>query len=128
MSAIRRFASVGFGSSVCRREKASNRWVSAAARLTAPLAAFMNRSISSARPCAMRICITSRLPLMAASRLLKSWASPPVSWPTASIFCACRSASCARSSASACSRSSVMSRPLQYTMPPSGTPTHEIQR
>ena len=28
---------------------------------------------------------------MTVSRLLKSWAMPPVSWPTASIFCACRS-------------------------------------
>ncbi len=29
------------------------------------------------------------------SRLLKSCATPPVSWPTASIFCDCRSASSA---------------------------------
>ena len=28
---------------------------------------------------------------MTVSRLLKSWATPPASWPTASIFCACRS-------------------------------------
>ena len=45
------------------------------------------------RPCAMRVCISSRLPMMPASRLLKSCARPPVSWPTASIFCAWRSAS-----------------------------------
>ena len=32
-------------------------------------------------------------PLMAVSRLLKSWATPPASRPTASIFCACRSCS-----------------------------------
>ena len=32
-------------------------------------------------------------PEMPASRLLKSCARPPVSWPTASIFCAWRSAS-----------------------------------
>ena len=31
--------------------------------------------------------------MMMVSRLLKSCAMPPVSWPTASIFCACRSAS-----------------------------------
>ncbi|MNL24156.1 hypothetical protein D3C87_1455800 [compost metagenome] len=31
------------------------------------------------------------------SMLLKSWAMPPVSWPTASIFCAWRNASSARS-------------------------------
>ena len=30
-----------------------------------------------------------------ASMLLKSWAMPPVSWPTASIFCTCRSCSSA---------------------------------
>ncbi len=30
--------------------------------------------------------------MMMVSRLLKSCASPPVSWPTASIFCACTSA------------------------------------
>jgi hypothetical protein len=52
--------------------------------------------------------------------LLKSCAMPPVSWPTASIFCACRSVSSAaissavrsatrRSSSSAASRASVMS-------------------
>ena len=41
---------------------------------------------------------------MMVSRLLKSCATPPVSWPTASSFCAWRSASCARFS-------SVMSRP-----------------
>ena len=33
---------------------------------------------------------------MPVSRLLKSCASPPVSWPTASIFCDCRSCSSAR--------------------------------
>ena len=32
----------------------------------------------------------SRLPITIASILLKSCAMPPVSWPTASIFCACR--------------------------------------
>ena len=34
--------------------------------------------------------MVSRLPMMMVSRLLKSWAMPPVSWPTASIFCAWR--------------------------------------
>ena len=47
----------------------------------------------SSRPCAIRVCISSRLPEMPASRLLKSCAMPPVSWPTASIFCAWRSCS-----------------------------------
>ena len=31
--------------------------------------------------------------MMAVSRLLKSWATPPASRPIASIFCACRSCS-----------------------------------
>ena len=30
----------------------------------------------------------SRLPVTTCSRLLKSCATPPVSWPTVSIFCA----------------------------------------
>ena len=41
MPVTKRFTSVGLGSSVCRREKASKRWVSAAARLDAPWAAVM---------------------------------------------------------------------------------------
>ena len=40
MPTTSRFMSVGFGSSVCRRENASNRWVSAAARFAAPWAAL----------------------------------------------------------------------------------------
>ena len=47
---------------------------------------------------------------MIISRLLKSCAMLPVSWPSASIFCDCASCSCARSSASCASRRSVMSR------------------
>ena len=35
------------------------------------------------------------VPVMTVRMLLKSWAMPPVSWPTASIFCACRSCSSA---------------------------------
>ncbi|GJE03432.1 hypothetical protein GMJLKIPL_5387 [Methylobacterium isbiliense] len=46
----------------------------------------------------------SRLPTMTPSRLLKSCATPPVSWPIASIFCDCRSI------ASACSRSATARR------------------
>ena len=42
---------------------------------------------------------SSALPMITASRLLKSCATPPVSWPIASIFCAWRSC------ASSCSRS-----------------------
>ena len=42
-------------------------------------------------------CIRSILPSTTVSRLLKSCATPPVSWPTASIRCAWRSAASARS-------------------------------
>ena len=55
-------------------------------------------------PARMRVCSSSRLPLMPVSRLLKSCAMPPVSWPTASIFCDWRSAS------SACLRSAMLPR------------------
>ena len=41
ISLTNRFTSVGFGSSVWRREKASRRWVSAVARLTAVIATSM---------------------------------------------------------------------------------------
>ncbi len=89
--ATRRLASVGSGSSVCWRENASRRWVRAAPRLAEAIAAAARRSSSPVRPWAMRACISSMAPMMPVSRLLKSWARPPVSWPTASIFCACRS-------------------------------------
>ena len=49
-------------------------------------------------------------PLTIISRLLKSCAMLPVSWPSASIFCDWASCSCARSSAACASRRSVMSR------------------
>lgn len=41
MPATRSFASVGLGSSVWRREKASNLWVNEAARLAAPCAGVL---------------------------------------------------------------------------------------
>ena len=56
-----------------------------------------------AGPARMRVAISSRLPEMPASRLLKSCARPPVSWPTASIFWLWRSASSAWARAAACS-------------------------
>ena len=45
-----------------------------AARFTAPWAAIKYRSNSAVRPCAIRTCIISRLPLMPVRRLLKSCA------------------------------------------------------
>ena len=53
---------------------------------------------------------TSRPLASTDSRLLKSWAMPPVSWPIDSIFCAWNSAACAFSSASAACFFSVRSR------------------
>ncbi len=50
--------------------------------------------------------IVSRPPRMTVSRLLKSCATPPVSWPTASIFCDWRSRSSALRRASCCASSS----------------------
>ena len=47
----------------------------------------------------MRLRSRSRLPITAISRLLKSCATPPVSWPIVSIFCAWRNCSCAFSRA-----------------------------
>ena len=64
------------GRSGCWREKASNRWVSCEARLQASSA-----SVPKSPSCPsswMPIAIISRLPMMTVSRLLKSWATPPV--------------------------------------------------
>ena len=92
-------ASIDFGSSGCWRENASSRLVSVAARRTPSSAMSLPRTMravageaSSAGSCRP---IMSSPPSMMVSRLLKSCATPPVSWPTASIFCACRSGSSA---------------------------------
>ena len=50
-------------------------------------------ALQSRRPVGRRRCEVSRLPMMTVSRLLKSCATPPVSWPIASIFCDWRNAS-----------------------------------
>src|SRR5512144_1920093 len=49
--------------------------------------------------------------MMPVKRLLKSWAMPPVSWPTASIFCDWRRASsaCLRSAIASATRASSVS-------------------
>ena len=80
--------SIGFGSSGCRREKASSRLVSAAARCAPRIA--LRRALQI-EPAFRRLlgawrCAVSRLPITIIRRLLKSWAMPPLSWPTASIF------------------------------------------
>ena len=56
--------------------------------------------------------------MTAVSRLLKSCAMPPVSWPIASIFCDWRSISSARRR-SAMSRSTSTTRKPPSTRPPS---------
>ena len=93
MPPISLLASSARGSRVWRREKAKRRCVSAAARLADSIAAFRKRSTSLVRPSDRRYCTRSSAPVMPCSRLLKSCAMPPVSWPTASIFCAWRNCS-----------------------------------
>ena len=93
--AICAFTSVLTGESGWRRAKASSLCVIVAAR-SAPFTASrrrVRRGLSSGRPRSTR----SRLSSTTLSRLLKSWATPPVSWPIASIFWLWRSASSARS-------------------------------
>ncbi len=77
---------ISLGCSVCWRADASSRWVNAAARSTSLRAVSIYRPASGTRPCSTRRCIISKQPPMLWSMLLKSWAMPPVSWPTTSIF------------------------------------------
>ena len=105
ISAMTEFKSASTGSRCCLRAKARSDWVSSAPR-DAPRCAVCNkRRLFSSE---IRTSSSSSEPDTAVRRLLKSWAIPPVSWPTASIFCACTSAVCA------CSRApiSVRSRAL----------------
>ena len=69
---------------VCWREKANMRRVRSEPFSAASMAALMRLV---ARSSVFTICCTiSRLPMTTIRRLLKSWAMPPVNWPTASIF------------------------------------------
>ncbi len=65
---------------------------------------------------------------MPVSRLLKSWARPPVSCPTASIFWDCRRASSASIKASCCRFWSVTSRATQYNRPSTFTAVQDRTR
>src|SRR5438045_1615072 len=77
------FKSTGFGARCCLREKASSCSLSLApCRADRAAACTSFSSGSSGR----RISSSSRLPRIAASKLLKSCASPETSWPMASIF------------------------------------------
>ena len=88
--------STGLGSSAWRRAKASRRWVSDAPRSARP--AWRRRSGGRSRDRrGRRLRSSSRLPSTAVSRLLKSCATPPVSWPIDSSFCRWRSCSSVRS-------------------------------
>src|SRR6516164_4128582 len=62
-----------------------------------------------------RRCRISRLPMITPSILLKSWAMPPVSWPSASIFCDWRriSSALSRSSLSRTSAASASTRSVR---------------
>ena len=99
MLAIRRLTSLGLVSSDWRRAKARSRCVSAAARQCGHRGrVHETRNVFRAVPSAMRLRTRSSEPMMPVRRLLKSCAMPPVRWPIASIFCDCRSASCAAAS------------------------------
>ena len=74
----------------CLRAKASMRWVSCAPRAAASSIGLHDRRELPALPASSCDSI-SVMPMMTVRMLLKSCATPPVSWPTASIFCAWRS-------------------------------------
>ena len=86
MPVTMRLASMTCGASGCWREKASSRAVRLAARVVASVAASTNFSTSVSPRASLRWIRFMAL-MMTASMLLKSCAMPPVSWPTASIFC-----------------------------------------
>ena len=96
-----------------RRRAGDGRAARRARRRAAPTLA--SRSSAGSLRSARRRCSDSILPVMTVSRLLKSCAMPPVSWPIASIFCAWRSRS-------SLARRSVMSRVIlakPIRLPPS---------
>jgi len=93
-SCIRGWGTTARGRSGCRRAKVSSLRVRPEPLSTARSALSMiscksGRSDSSASS-------SCRLPETTVSRLLKSCATPPVSWPTASSLCACASCSSVR--------------------------------
>src|SRR5471030_2534137 len=75
------------GCSVCCREKARSWRTRLAARLAFCLICMMSAKLGS--PGLKRSSRRSQKPIIAVSRLLKSCATPPASWPTACIFCDC---------------------------------------
>ena len=96
--------STGLGSSAWRRANASRRCVNAAPRCAPCTAPSSRRSVDGFAGTRLRS--SSRLPSTAVSRLLKSWATPPVSSPIDSIFCMCRNCSSVRARSAICAISS----------------------
>ncbi len=92
------FKSTTFSATNWRRLKASSCLVRPAARSAAFFTSSISRRMGS--PATRRLRISSLYPRMTVRRLLKSWATPPASRPTASIFCDCRSCASAWCSAS----------------------------
>jgi hypothetical protein len=108
VSRISMLMSVSRGCSGCRRAKASKCWVRSAPRAAASSIILVIAASRGSFPTASaRISI---VPVMTVRMLLKSWAKPPVSWPTASIFSDCRM----RSSAAILSERS-RAKPLNST-------------
>src|ERR1051325_3948960 len=70
-----------FGSRCRRRAKARTRWIKPTPRSADWRAALIQGAAVKASP--SRVLASSRLPIMAVNRLLKSWAMPPVRPPTA---------------------------------------------
>ena len=111
--ATRALRSISRGCSACLRLKESSCRVIEAARSAALriCSTYSRRGSTSPRSSWSR----SALPRMAVRTLLKSWATPPASLPTASIFCAWRSCP----SRARCSVTSLITPRTPATRPPS---------
>ena len=94
IESIRRLQLICDGCSICRRLNASSRRVSSAPR--SPAVAIMSAACFRSGRALRAMLRVSALPTTTVRRLLKSCASPPESWPTASIFWACASCSSVR--------------------------------
>ena len=115
VSATRALRSTTWGSRTCLRLKARSWRTRRAARSAAPMTCctFRRRGSSPASPRRS----SSPWPMITMSRLLKSWAMPPASRPTASIFWDWRSWSSSRRRSSSARRRSEMSRNITAIIP-----------
>ena len=105
-------------SSICRRLNASS-WRLSEAPCWAAFWMASRSSRVSLPGGRRRRCRISEKPRMAVRMLLKSWATPPASWPMLSIRCTCCSACSIR-------RRSVTSRPVSSTPPMSVRPARLV--